>query len=91
MQTIYKDTFLAFKTIREFDETIDDSELVWHRDKMDRYVTIIKSENWQFQFDDALPFKLAPGVSFFIPKETFHRVIKGTGNLLIEIFESEKV
>jgi hypothetical protein len=37
--------------------------------------------------DNRLPIPLKKGVKFDIPKETFHRVIKGTTDLTILIEE----
>ena len=72
---------------RTFDETIDEMELVWHRDKKDRMVKVIQSEGWKFQMDNELPIELKRGTELFIPKEVYHRVIKGSGELKIEIKE----
>jgi len=71
--------------IRTFSQDIDESELVWHRDKKDRKVTIVGQTDWQFQFDNQLPQVLKNVI--FIPKDTYHRVIKGTGQLKIHIEE----
>lgn len=72
---------------RTFDEAIDEMELVWHRDKKDRMVKVIQSEGWKFQMDNELPIELKRGTELFIPKEVYHRVIKGNGELKIEIKE----
>jgi len=73
--------------VRTFDEDIDSSEMVWHRDKKDREVKIIEGNGWKFQMDNELPSELKSGDVLNIPKETFHRVIKGSGKLVIEIRE----
>ena len=73
--------------VRTFDEDVESSELVWHRDKKDREVKIIKGSGWKFQMDNELPLELKKGDVLNIPKETFHRVIKGSGKLVIEIKE----
>jgi quercetin dioxygenase-like cupin family protein len=73
--------------LREFKIDTDNSELVWHKDKKDRYVTILEGEGWQFQIDNELPLTLKTGDIIFIPKETYHRIIKGSSNLLINIKE----
>lgn len=70
---------------REFKEEVDSSELKWHMDQEDRQVKIIKSKNWQLQLDNQLPIYLEEGKTYFIEKFLFHRVIKGTGNLVLEI------
>lgn len=73
--------------LREFKVDIDSTELVWHKDEKDRYVTILEGEGWQFQKDNELPSILKTGDIIFIPKETYHRIIKGSSNLLINIKE----
>lgn len=77
------------KILREFAHDTDSHELVWHRDKKDRIVRVIEGKEWKFQFDNMLPIVLHEGQEIFIPKETFHRVIKGNGNLKIEITEKD--
>jgi quercetin dioxygenase-like cupin family protein len=71
--------------IRTFDSNIDEFELKWHRDREDRKVTIIESNGWKYQEDNKLPINLKEGDVIFIPKETFHRVIKGNGDLKIKV------
>lgn len=70
---------------RKFTEDIDEQELVWHRDKNDREVEILNPTDWQFQLEDSIPQQLKDRV--FIPKETYHRLIKGTGTLNVRILE----
>ena len=70
---------------RKFTQDISDDELVWHRDENDREVTIMDSTDWMFQFDNQLPFTLKE--TLFIPKGTYHRLIKGTGTLNVQIQE----
>jgi hypothetical protein len=81
----FKQKNIDDKKIRTFDENIDPIELKWHRDKETRKVKIIESTNWKFQMDNELPKTLKEGDTLIIPKETFHRVIKGDGNLVIEV------
>lgn len=69
--------------IRNFSSEIDEFDLEWHRDKEDRIVEVISNSNWQFQFDNELPIKMLHEI--FIPKETFHRLIKGDGELILKI------
>jgi hypothetical protein len=66
---------------------IDLSSLVWHRDKKDRVVEIVKGSGWKFQMDNKVPIELKEGMRLEIPKETFHRVIKGKTPLTIKIIE----
>jgi len=76
----------TFDTIqRKFKQDIDELELVWHRDRRDRQVTIIGETDWMFQLEDEIPQQLKDTI--FIPKSTYHRLIKGTGELNILIQE----
>tara|TARA_S200002703_G_C3792996_1_gene244777 strand:- start:1268 stop:1543 length:276 start_codon:yes stop_codon:yes gene_type:complete len=70
--------------IRIFKSETSQSELEWHLDEQDRLVEVLNNTgNWQFQVDNELPFKLEN--KLHIPKETYHRLIKGEGNLLLKI------
>ena len=75
------------KLIRTFLPDVDSEELKWHQDLNDRKVTIIEDGGWLFQMDDSLPNKLSIKEQLFIPKLSWHRVIKGEGNLVVEIEE----
>lgn len=75
-------------TIRILSDKTAEFELVWHRDKKDRRVEVLEGKGWKFQLDNEVP-ELMDGKTFFIPKETYHRVIKGTGNLKVKIYETE--
>ena len=72
---------------RVFSSEVPEKELVWHRDKENRIVEVLEDTDWYFQMDNELPIPLKKGVKFQIPKETFHRVIKGSGDLKILIEE----
>lgn len=71
--------------VREFNSTTDKEELVWHRDREDRKVTVLQDTDWQFQFDNELPIPLYKGLELFIPKGVYHRVLKGTTTLTVLI------
>ena len=72
-------------TLRKFAYNIDSGDLVWHRDKEDRTVEIIKGNGWMFQYDNELPFEMIDGSYINIEKCSWHRVIKGHGDLIIKI------
>lgn len=72
---------------RIFKEETNESEFVWHRDHFDRDVYVIESRGWKLQLDNKLPTLLTTGSKIFIPKNTYHRLIKGQGNLVITINE----
>lgn len=69
--------------IRTFSKDVQEFELVWHRDKEDRIVKPLHKTNWKFQLDNDIPRTIEKEI--FIPKETYHRLIKGTGNLKVNI------
>lgn len=74
--------------IREFSEEVEKDELVWHRDKLDREITVIESNDWLIQRDNELPQLLEEGKSYFIKAKDWHRVVKGKGRLLIAVKEN---
>ena len=69
--------------IRTFYDYTDDMELVWHRDKEDRIVESVGDTDWMIQLDNELPIPLTERT--YIPKETYHRVIKGNGDLTVKV------
>ena len=71
--------------LREFKESIESEELKWHMDQEDREVKIIESNGWKLQLDNQLPILLEEGKTYYIEKYNFHRVIKGSGNLIVEV------
>ena len=54
--------------LREFKQDVDDSELVWHRDRSDREITVLSGYNWKLQMDDNLPEELKHGRIYHIKK-----------------------
>ena len=74
--------------IREFSQDTPSIEFVWHRDKEDRIVQATHDTDWLFQLDNKAPQELSKN-KLFIPKETYHRLIKGTGDLVVKIWQKE--
>ena len=74
---------------RVFDANVNSSELTWHQDHEDRIVIPINENDWKLQFDNGLPIELSKNGEYFIPKNTFHRVIKGSTELVVEIIETK--
>ena len=70
---------------RVFSENIKSEELKWHFDDEDRKVKILHQTDWKLQMDNQLPKPLIEGEEYFIPKGVYHRVIKGSGNLTIQV------
>ena len=76
----------TFDTIlRKFKEDVDEHELVWHRDRRDRKVEVLNQTNWMVQLENEIPQQLKETI--FIPKNTYHRLIKGAGDLDLRILE----
>jgi len=73
---------------RVFSSDVSEDELKWHKDKENRLVEVLNDSDWYFQMDNNLPIPLNKGFKFKIPKETYHRVIKGTSDLKILIRET---
>ncbi len=74
--------------IREFSQDTPSFEFVWHRDKEDRIVEAMHDTDWLFQLDNDIPRRLQKD-KLFIPKETYHRLIKGTGDLVVKIWQKK--
>lgn len=79
------------KLIREFSDKVSSDELVWHRDRADRNVYVKKCEGWKLQLENKLPVTLKQGSVYYIPKNTYHRIIKGRNSLIVEIQESSEM
>ncbi len=71
--------------LRTFSVDIPDEELKWHWDEEDRIVSSVKETDWLFQFDNNLPQSLNQEI--FIPKGEFHRIIKGSEDLVIKVIK----
>ena len=77
--------------IREFNHLVESDELVWHRDKKARVITVLEGEGWMFQMDNNIPISLEEGDILTIPEMTYHRLYKsGTSPLKIQIKEPVK-
>jgi quercetin dioxygenase-like cupin family protein len=71
-------------SVRIFSKNANSKDLIWHTDLEDREIAVI-SGDWLFQFDNELPFELKAGSKVFIPKDTWHRIIKGSEDLVLNI------
>jgi hypothetical protein len=79
----YTQTGTELEIVREFLSSTPSFEFVWHRDKEDRIVTPLHKTDWKFQLDNDIPRTIEKEI--FIPKETYHRLIKGTGDLKVRV------
>jgi quercetin dioxygenase-like cupin family protein len=75
------------RMLREFSEHVSQGELEWHMDRRSRRVTIKEGWGWKLQLESGLPFEIRPGETYFIPKESWHRLLRGNGKLRIVIDE----
>ena len=60
-----------------------------HRDKRTREITILEGDGWKLQLDNQLPQELKQGKLYTIPEMEYHRLIKGTGKLVVKIWEEK--
>lgn len=85
----YFETRIDNTIYRRFEGKVLKEDLVWHRDRNDRQIIVKESQGWQLQLDNELPQDLVEGKTYFIKAEQYHRLIKGQGDLVIEIIEEE--
>lgn len=71
--------------LRAFSSDVDPGDLIWHRDREDRVITVVSGVGWEVQLEDELPQPLRVNESVFIESGTWHRVIKGTEDLIVKI------
>ena len=84
----YTQTNLSDNTFeRIFDLSVDNEELVWHRDRKTRFEKVLEGVGWKFQFDNELPKEIGPGSTIHINKRCYHRLIKGSTPLKVRIVE----
>ena len=85
MKPYFEERINKHEVIRTFSPDVNESELEWHWDEEDRLVTPIEKTDWQFQFDNELPFTIKEVIN--IPAGVIHRVIKGSGELKVKILK----
>lgn len=81
----YKQSIIDSKIIREFAADINEQELVWHRDRNTRSVRVLQGINWQLQLENQMPQLLETNKTYVIPAMTFHRLLLGQDQLVVEI------
>jgi mannose-6-phosphate isomerase-like protein (cupin superfamily) len=88
MKKEYRDLALAegVKYRRILAEGVAD-ECTWHRDERARTVTVVEGTGWKVQFDGQLPVEVKSGDAFSVMPQEWHRVIPGSGDLLLIIKE----
>tara|TARA_R110000803_G_scaffold109914_4_gene178275 strand:+ start:165 stop:467 length:303 start_codon:yes stop_codon:yes gene_type:complete len=81
----FKQKIVKNSLIREFSKDTNSDELVWHRDREDRDVTVLEGHGWMLQLENRLPVLLETDIVYHIPKNIYHRIIKGATQLVVEI------
>ena len=82
----YKETKITDNTfIRTFTQETNSGEFTWHRDRESRIIESIEPTDWKIQLDNELP-KTIEG-KIFIPMGVYHRLIKGSGDLKINLMK----
>lgn len=74
------------KFVRKFSKDLFEDDLYWHKDKEDRVISKISGDDWFYQEDNKLPVKISSS-PIFIKKNTWHRIIKGSSDLTIEVLK----
>ena len=71
--------------IRIFSSDVSEEELMWHRDKEARIIEPLEPTSWMIQLDNELPVYISEKI--YIPKEVYHRLLKGDNDLKIKIYK----
>jgi hypothetical protein len=79
----YIDKIIESRLIRKFPDDTPAHLLKWHIDEEDRLVIPLSENDWKFQYDNQLPISMNENI--LVRKGEFHRLIKGTTPLIIEI------
>ena len=81
----YRDIKIGSNKILRHFTNFKQKDFIWHKDKEDGINTIESGNECKLQFENELPFILQKDIEYFIPKETYHRIIMGNGKLIIKI------
>ena len=81
----YIDQIVNGRLIRKFPKETEAHLLKWHTDEEDRIVWPLNDNDWKFQFDNELPIPFDGTLGIKIKKGIFHRIIKGTTDLILQI------
>ena len=88
MSKPYKEQIKDNIKYREFNPKIETDELVWHRDRENRTITVLEGKGWFFQMDNEIPKEMCAGDILEVKKMDYHRLYKsGTTPLKISIEE----
>ena len=85
MNLPFKEDIISGETYRTFSEKTDQAEFMWHRDRENRKIKAVEKTDWMFQLDNELPKILSEKEFIFVPAGVYHRIIKGSGNITVQI------
>ncbi len=71
--------------VRTFSSNLTEIDLKWHFDEEDRIVVCEHETDWLFQMDDELPVKIKKNTPIYIPEGVYHRIIKGSNDLVVKV------
>ena len=63
----------------------DECDSIWFKEEDTQRVRVFSGHGWRLQIGDTQPILLEQGEKYNIPKNRFHRIIKGEGNLVIRL------
>ena len=90
MELPFKETQLSDDhVIRTFKADVESNDLAWHLDREDRLVQSVGKTNWKLQLENQLPTDLDQPI--LIRLDTWHRLIKGEGDLTIKITKGDAI
>ena len=85
MSLPFKENLIDGYHVRTFSSSLDENELKWHFDEQDRIVVCEHETDWEIQMDNELPQKIEINKKYFIPEGTYHRIIKGNGDITFKL------
>jgi len=71
--------------IRKFPHDTEAEDLLWHRDRENRLIEHVSGTKWSFQYDNELPIPIEPNHYIDIPAGAWHRIHRGSDDLIIKI------
>ena len=71
--------------VRKFAADSHPLDLVWHIDEATRIVIPLNENDWMYQEDNSLPVRIDKELT--VVKGVYHRIIKGTTELVVKIKE----
>jgi hypothetical protein len=81
----YCDTETPDCTMRVFVEDVDEGLLSWHKDMRSINFKVIGGRDWKLLIENDEIMYLEIGKHYYVPKGTYHKMVKGKNNLILEI------